>query len=160
MLLTGSVEETRRLGEALGRRLWPGAIVALAGPLGAGKTSLTQGIALGLGFRGLVPSPTFILIAQHELPPGGPVALYHVDLFRLEDPGQIVDAGLEDLLWGEGVTVIEWADRLPAGLLPPEQLWVELSFHPRGRRLTLRPRGQRYGRLVTALLRELNRGPS
>lgn len=148
---SGSPQATRGLGQALGRRLFPGAVVALRGPLGAGKTVLAQGIATGLGVEVPVQSPSFILIAEHPIPDGA--TLYHVDLYRLEDPAEILDLGLEEILWGQGIAVIEWADRLPPASLPPERLDVELRIEGAARRLVLEPRGDRYGRLVRLALR-------
>lgn len=159
---------THALGEALGRRLWPGAVLALRGPLGAGKTLLTQGIGRGLGLEAPIQSPTFILIAEHPLPGGGPSdaggrpsaghgpsALYHADLYRLDDPGEIFALGLNDALWSDGVTVIEWADRLPPDSLPPARLSVELQPAGSARRIRLEPHRERYQRLVREAVEEL-----
>ncbi|HET7265841.1 MAG TPA: tRNA (adenosine(37)-N6)-threonylcarbamoyltransferase complex ATPase subunit type 1 TsaE [bacterium] len=121
---TGSPDETRALGEALGRLLRArdarGAVVGLTGPLGAGKTCFVQGLARGLGAGGYVRSPTFVLV--HRYP--GPLPLYHVDLYRIAPPD--LDAlGLEEIIEGDGITAIEWAGTAP---LPPDHLSVELSF--------------------------------
>jgi len=98
-----------------------GAVIALLGPLGAGKTCFVQGLARGLGVSGYVRSPTFVLI--HEYP--GPLPLYHVDLYRLAAP-DAESLGLEEIIEGEGVTAIEWADHTE--ILPPEHLRVEIAF--------------------------------
>ena len=120
---------TRALGERLAAVLRPGDLVVLSGPLGAGKTSLTQGLAAGLGVQGTVTSPTFVLARRHR----GPVPLLHVDAYRLRDAGaralDLADLDLEDAL-EEGVVVVEWG----AGLveeLSPSRLTVVLS-RPRG----------------------------
>jgi tRNA threonylcarbamoyladenosine biosynthesis protein TsaE len=106
-LLTNSEEETGSVGEALARSLTAGAVVLLYGDLGAGKTAFVRGLARGLGApEEDVSSPTFTLIQQYA----GRVPLYHVDLYRLE-PREADDLGLEDLVLGDGVVAIEWAER-------------------------------------------------
>lgn len=107
----------------LGCLLRAGDVVALSGDLGAGKTCFVQGIAEGLGVRGPVTSPSFVLIAEHE----GRLRLYHVDLYRLEDVEAIRALGLEELLGSDGVTVIEWGERA-APLLPAGTLRVRITF--------------------------------
>lgn len=108
--VTMSESETERAGEALGRRLGPGAIVLLYGDLGAGKTAFVRGLARGLGVPADdVSSPTFTIIQEH---PGTRATLYHVDLYRLE-PAEIDDLGLDELIASDGVVAIEWADRWP-----------------------------------------------
>lgn len=110
------------LGERLGRELEPGDVVALYGELGSGKTTLTKGLARGLGVPTEVFSPTFTLIHEH---PGGRIPLYHVDLYRLEDEEEVWNLGIEDYLYGNGVTIIEWAERMPS-LLPEVRLDLKL----------------------------------
>ncbi len=101
--------ETQSLGESWGRAAERGRVIALSGDLGAGKTELVKGIARGLGATARVHSPTFTLVNEYG---GGRLRLFHLDLYRLELPGQIVAAGLEEFLQPDGVTVIEWAERL------------------------------------------------
>ena len=115
-------EETEDAGERLGRALGPGAVVALAGELGAGKTCFIQGLVRGLGVPGRATSPTFVLINQYL----GRVPVYHVDAYRTESLTELMDLGLLELLGGEGVTVIEWADKLES-LLPPEAIHVHID---------------------------------
>lgn len=115
--------ETRRWGAALGRRLHPGDIVAVQGPLGAGKTRFIQGLAEGLGVTDPVQSPSFVLIQAYPLPGSG--TFYHVDLYRLEDPEAVWSLGLWDLFDEAAVVAIEWPER--AGRwLPEPYLWVTL----------------------------------
>lgn len=125
---TGGPDETRSLGEALGRVLRAqnarGAVAALTGPLGAGKTCFVQGVARGLGTGGYVRSPTFVLV--HHYP--GPLPLYHVDLYRI-GPSDIGTLGLEEIMDGDGVTAIEWAPAA-AAMLPPDRLTVDFAFGP------------------------------
>jgi tRNA threonylcarbamoyladenosine biosynthesis protein TsaE len=144
-IISNSVNDTIKIGRALAKNLKQGDIICLFGELGSGKTVLTKGIALGLGIaRGRVISPSFVLIRAHlkaKLP------LYHFDLYRLKSPRDIAALGYEEYLYGEGVTVIEWADRLKY-LLPKEFLKVELSFKGASQRLLkFSASGRRYKEL-------------
>jgi tRNA threonylcarbamoyladenosine biosynthesis protein TsaE len=117
--------------------------VLLSGTLGAGKTCLTQGIAIGLGITETTPSPTFVLMRQFR----GRLPLYHVDLYRLEF-GEIAELGLDDYLYGEGVCAIEWAEK-GMNLLPLEHLRIQIDYlEEQNRLITLAPSGQRYQRLL------------
>jgi len=107
--ISHSPAETEALGERWGRDAQCGLVVALSGDLGAGKTQLVKGIARGLGVASRVHSPTFTLVNEYG---GGRLRLFNLDLYRLETREQIVGAGLEEYLRPEGVTVIEWAERL------------------------------------------------
>lgn len=102
-----SAEETRRLGEALGGLLAAGDVILLTGELGAGKTAFTQGIARGLGVPGVVNSPTFTLLKEYQ----GRLPLYHFDLYRIENPAELEELGFGDYFFGDGVSVVEWAER-------------------------------------------------
>ena len=126
--------------EAFGRRLapllQPGDIIALFGTLGAGKTSLCRGIMHGLGLAGDVPSPTFPIVITYD-PPEVRLPVWHVDLYRIEDPGEFEELGLDDAL-GDAALLIEWPERLP--FLWPETLRLSLEADPAGgRRLTATP---------------------
>ena len=110
--ISHSPAETEAFGERLGRAAERGLVVALSGELGAGKTQLVKGLARGLGIAARVHSPTFTLVNEYG---SGRLRLFHLDLYRLETPAHIRSAGLEDFLQPEGVTVIEWAERLEAG---------------------------------------------
>jgi len=107
-IVTGSAEGTARIGEEIGRSLSPGAILFLTGDLGAGKTTLLQGVARGLGVRARVRSPSFTIVTRYR----GPVPFTHIDLFRIRTAGEARGAGIPDLLDPDGVTAIEWAERL------------------------------------------------
>jgi len=121
LVSTGS-EHTHALGRGLGRAAVPGTLLALRGPLGAGKTQLAKGVAAGLDVSSVVNSPTFVLMNEHV----GRLRLFHVDAYRLADPEEALAAGLLDERELEGVTVIEWADRLD-GWLPLDRLDIELT---------------------------------
>ncbi|MCR4404275.1 MAG: tRNA (adenosine(37)-N6)-threonylcarbamoyltransferase complex ATPase subunit type 1 TsaE [Candidatus Acetothermia bacterium] len=135
VVCTKSPEETAALGERLAEELKPGACVALIGELGAGKTTLIKGLARGLGVpEKEVLSPTFVLVREHR---GGRLPLFHVDAYRLAGPEELQEIGLEEYLLSEGITVIEWADRIPQAL-PPGCLEIRLEIiSERERRITL-----------------------
>jgi len=105
-----SPAQTEALGEAWGRAAAPGWVIALTGDLGAGKTQLVKGLARGLGSAARVHSPTFTLVNAYL---GGRLPLYHLDLYRLQTPAEIVAAGLPEFLRPDGVAVIEWAEKMP-----------------------------------------------
>ncbi len=123
MVTTRSAEETVEFGRRLGSVLRPNDVIALTGQLGAGKTTLIQGLAAGLGVRDYVTSPTFIIINEYT----GRLPLYHIDLYRLDEGLAVADLGLEEYFSRGGVCVIEWAERLGA-LLPPGAERVELGI--------------------------------
>jgi tRNA threonylcarbamoyladenosine biosynthesis protein TsaE len=124
----------------------PGDVIALVGDLGSGKTRWVQGLCKGLGVTDLVVSPTFTLVNEYQ----GLYPVYHIDLYRLADASETATFGLEDYLYGSGITVIEWADRI-TNLLPDEYLVVELHhLEETKRRVVLRPRGQRFLALLEA----------
>jgi tRNA threonylcarbamoyladenosine biosynthesis protein TsaE len=106
--ISHSPEETIALGETWGRAAAGGWVIGLSGDLGAGKTQLAKGIALGLGVTARVHSPTFTLVNEYS---GGRLPLFHLDFYRLDTPSQIIAAGLEEYLQPVGVSVIEWAER-------------------------------------------------
>jgi tRNA threonylcarbamoyladenosine biosynthesis protein TsaE len=147
---TNSGEETQRLGERLGALLTGDAIITLTGDLGAGKTTFTQGLGAGLGVKGAITSPTFVLINRYRCADGR--ALQHADCYRLANaPLEMWDAGLTDLFLSEDVIVVEWADRIP-GLLPAEYLDVVFEHGDADRRrITLTGRGPRYVHLLRQL---------
>ena len=150
---TASREETVALGRRLGRLLGPSDVVALMGPLGSGKTTLTKGLAEGLGVAESrwVTSPTFVLVHEYE----GRVPVYHIDAYRLAGPADAEAIGTEEMFFGEGVAVVEWAERILAAL-PDERLDILLSIvGEEERQLALEPRGERYERMVAELKREI-----
>ena len=127
--VTESAEETRAVGEALGRALRGGEIVLMTGQLGAGKTTLTQGLAVGLGIDGYTKSPSFVLMNEYR----GRVPLYHLDLFRIETPEEVWDLGIEEYISGAGVVAVEWADRARAAF-PEDAVEVEIEVTGEDRR--------------------------
>lgn len=120
--VTRSVEETQALGAALGATLGPGAVVACMGDLGAGKTAFLQGVARGLGVQSPVTSPTFVLVNVYR----GRLPVHHLDAYRTDSLTEILELGLEEMLEGEGVTFVEWADKM-LPLLPARTVIVRIS---------------------------------
>ncbi|MDP7628014.1 MAG: tRNA (adenosine(37)-N6)-threonylcarbamoyltransferase complex ATPase subunit type 1 TsaE [SAR202 cluster bacterium] len=106
--MSPDVQTTHRIGHIIGSCLGEGDVVLLNGDLGSGKTCLTQGIARGLGSEDNVRSPTFVIVAEYS----GLIPIYHIDLYRLEKIGSIDNLYLEEYLYGEGVSIIEWPDRI------------------------------------------------
>ena len=105
---THSAEETIELGEKIGALLQKGDIIALQGTLAAGKTTITKGITLALGVQDEITSPTFCLISEYE----GKIPLYHMDVYRLDGGEDFINLGAEDLIYGNGVSLIEWSEKV------------------------------------------------
>jgi tRNA threonylcarbamoyladenosine biosynthesis protein TsaE len=148
IVTTSSPDETRKLGRLLGRIIADPMAVLLSGELGAGKTCLTQGLAIGLGIPAGEPvtSPSYTLMNHYR----GRLDLYHFDLYRLSDPDELVDIDFDGYINGNGVTVVEWADRFPG--LGAEGLRVEISYgEDENRKVSFSARG-RYGEEVLAHL--------
>src|SRR4029077_18849360 len=134
-------EATTAFGRRLGGLLFPGALVALVGPLGAGKTHFVRAVAEGLGIADsrLVSSSTFVLIQEYR----GRLPIYHFDAYRLRGEGDFFDLGAHEYLEGNGVCLVEWADRVPA-CLPEEHLRIELTVTGEmSRRATITGWGER-----------------
>ena len=124
---THSPEETQQVGRIMGEEARPGDIYLLTGPLGAGKTCLTQGIAWGLRVLQHARSPTFVLMTRYQ----GRLTLYHFDLYRIGGPLEAWDLGVEEQLEGDGVCVVEWADQAEE-IFPEHALWVRLDYAAAG----------------------------
>ncbi|HWO73177.1 MAG TPA: tRNA (adenosine(37)-N6)-threonylcarbamoyltransferase complex ATPase subunit type 1 TsaE [Dehalococcoidia bacterium] len=138
-----SPAQTRRLGTLLAAHFRPGDVVLLQGELGAGKTCLAQGIGAGLRVKEAVKSSSFVLVNEYS----GRLRVYHADLFRLEDPQEVFELGLEENA-ADGLLLVEWPDRAPEEM-PPEHLLVRFEIvDDRRRRITLEPRGERYEAIV------------
>jgi tRNA threonylcarbamoyladenosine biosynthesis protein TsaE len=143
------LSSTEAFGRRLGTLLFPGAVVALVGPLGAGKTHLVRAVAEGLGVADsrVVTSPTFVLIQEYA----ARLPIYHFDAYRLGGDAEFAELGAHEYFAGDGVCLVEWADRV-AGCLPQEYLRATLEVTGEtSRRLTLEAVGERYRELVSAL---------
>lgn len=150
-----SAQETINFGERLGKQLTGGDALALTGDLGAGKTVLTCGIALGLGIpMDQVSSPTFTLIQEYS----GTIPLIHVDLYRLEGPSDISTLGLEEYFTPHTIVLIEWAERFPQ-ILPADHITIFLEYGEAEdtRLLTLSGSGPRSSRIVANLQGNLSK---
>ncbi len=147
-VITSSQEQTWRIGEMLGDRLGAGDMVCLYGDLGAGKTSFSYGVALGLGVQEqYISSPTFTFVNEYK----GRVPLYHIDLYRLKDPEELESIGFEEYIDSDGVTVVEWAERAEDDL-PTECLSVYLSYvDEHSREIGFLAEGERYENLLKDL---------
>lgn len=116
-------KELEKAAEKLGRLVHSGDVICVTGDLGAGKTTFTQALAVGLGVEDYVTSPTFILINEYE----GRIPLYHFDVYRINDVSEMEDLGYDEYFYGDGVCVIEWAD-LIKDILPYNYLWIEIKI--------------------------------
>ena len=146
-LTTRSPEQTQELGTRLGKIAQAGDVILLVGKLGAGKTCLTQGIAWGLGIDDYAASPSFVLVRELY----GRLPLYHLDFYRLEKLEEIAELGLDEYFYGQGVSVVEWAEKA-LELLPAQNLLIEMEYiTDNERRLELKPSGQRYHEMAAQL---------
>jgi tRNA threonylcarbamoyladenosine biosynthesis protein TsaE len=144
---TDGPDETHRLARGIGQAARPGDVILLVGELGAGKTVFTQGLAEGLGVTDTVHSPTFVLLREHH----GRLTLYHYDLYRLPNIEHTVTREWQEFLYGDGVSVVEWAN-LAGELLPAERLLIEFTIESEtGRVLELTAVGQRHLELLCAV---------
>ncbi|HEX9950004.1 MAG TPA: tRNA (adenosine(37)-N6)-threonylcarbamoyltransferase complex ATPase subunit type 1 TsaE [Thermodesulfobacteriota bacterium] len=158
--------QTEEIGSLLGSMLAKGDIIALAGELGTGKTTLVRGMARGIGLEeGEVASPSFTLVNEYAgggLTKGspsalakGPLRLFHLDLYRLADEKELIGIDYEEYLTADGVVVIEWADRIPQAI-PADALWITLRYLGTERReMVLRSQGDRYKMMIEELQRKV-----
>ncbi|MDP7532151.1 MAG: tRNA (adenosine(37)-N6)-threonylcarbamoyltransferase complex ATPase subunit type 1 TsaE [SAR202 cluster bacterium] len=143
---TSSPDETHAVGRRLGVSAAPGDVYLLVGTLGAGKTTLTQGILWGLGSDEFARSPTFVLVNEYN----ARITMYHMDLYRLDSYDEIVDLGLEEYFDGDGVCVVEWADKAP-GHFPEDHAVISLDvIDSETRRITLSSDSLRYADVAKA----------
>jgi tRNA threonylcarbamoyladenosine biosynthesis protein TsaE len=151
-VITTSPEQTWKIGELLGSRLGPGDLVCLYGDLGSGKTNFSYGIAQGLDVQEqYITSPTFTLVNEYQ----GRVPFYHIDLYRLNDPGELENIGFGEYVGSGGVTVIEWAEKAEDEL-PEERLSVYLaSVDDKSREIGFLAEGERYQKLLDELKQKI-----
>ncbi|MBE3555023.1 MAG: tRNA (adenosine(37)-N6)-threonylcarbamoyltransferase complex ATPase subunit type 1 TsaE [Thermicanus sp.] len=148
-MISHSPEETRAIAQAFASFLQPGDVLSLVGDLGAGKTTFTQGLALGLGISGRVNSPTFTLVKEYE----GRLPLYHMDLYRLTGYEEL---GFDEYFYGTGVTVIEWPEVLGEEL-PQERLEISFTSDGEVRRLRFIPYGKQYEERIKEFMHDYAR---
>ena len=145
--ISRSPEQTQEIGKALGANARSGHVFLLIGDLGVGKTCLTQGVLWGLGASEHARSPSFVLASQYE----GRLPLYHIDLYRLGSVDEVLDLGLEEYLYGQGVCVVEWADRA-LELLSTDHLEVRMKpLGERTRQLTFSTKSAAYDGVLDAV---------
>jgi tRNA threonylcarbamoyladenosine biosynthesis protein TsaE len=120
MFISNSVEETIAAGREYGRNAAKGDVFALTGDLGAGKTQFVKGVVAGLASKAEVTSPTFVLVHEYD---DGRLPVYHFDFYRLDNPEAVLRLGFDDYVFGDGVSLIEWADRYP-DLIPKTAKWL------------------------------------
>lgn len=136
---------TEKLGNVLGKLARSGDVFCFTGDLGAGKTLMSRGIAVGLGAESeAVNSPTFTIMNIYQ---GRELQIRHFDLYRLNRPEELADIGFDEYCGGEGVTLIEWAELFP-DQLPEEYLQITVLHDGTGRKVVLQPKGQRYEEIV------------
>jgi tRNA threonylcarbamoyladenosine biosynthesis protein TsaE len=141
-----SPAETRRLGRRIAVLLHPGDVLLLQGELGAGKTCFAQGVGAGLRVKEAVKSSSFVLVNEYE----GRLHVHHADLFRLEDPREVFELGLEENA-ADGVLLVEWPDRAPQEM-PPDHLLLRFeATGEKARRISIEAHGERYERLLSEL---------
>ena len=146
-IMSHSTEQTQRLGMRLGKLLRAGDVICLSGDMGAGKTMFSIGIGHGWGSSLPLTSPTFNLIHQHTRE-ADDQNLYHLDCYRLNGSQDAENIGLDDILDGSGVVLLEWAERIES-VLPDEHLWLDLRVHEQTRRnLIFEATGDRYLQLL------------
>lgn len=150
-VVTGSAEETRILGASLSPLLLPGDVISLTGDLGAGKTCFVQGLALALGARGHVTSPSFTIVHEYE----ARYPIVHLDVYRLDSFQEVLDLGFEEFLNPQAILLIEWGDAIEP-LLPRTHLKIELRRTPDPeaddmREITFRPRGEEWVRKLLGM---------
>lgn len=152
--ISHSVNQTIRIGQRLGELLQSGDLILLLGDFGSGKTQLVKGIAQGLGSTDLVTSPSFVLINEYRAGlHHGAIPIYHADLYRIEDQGELAGIGLEEAWSDNGVCVIEWAER-GQGRLPQEHLAIQIRYLSDTKRvLRFVPHGSHYEALVATFKR-------
>lgn len=129
-LKTNTAEETIELGRKIGRRLTKGDVIAMQGTLAAGKTTITKGIAESLGVTDTITSPTFCLISEYS----GKMPLYHMDVYRLDGGEDFINLGTDDMIYGDGVSIIEWSEKI-MDELPKKTIILKLEPQEDGSRI-------------------------
>lgn len=150
MISTCSELETEKIGKRLAATLWAGSIILLSGDLGVGKTVFARGVGRGLGIEEPITSPTYTLIHEYE----GPLPLYHFDLYRLNSVEEMEDIGYEEYFYGDGVTLVEWPQRINNEILPAAYLIVEILKigNDDERRILFKSKGIKYEKLLKELI--------
>lgn len=154
--ISKNAEDTYKIGKKLGKLLFPGSIICLNGDLGTGKTAFTQGIGKGLGVSEHVVSPTYTIINEYT---SGRIPLYHFDVYRLGSSDEMYELGCDEYFYGDGVTVVEWADSVE-DVIPSERLWVTINKleEPDQREIIMEATGSIYEELLKELEKDEDTG--
>jgi len=148
-IITKSPEETKNIGKEVGKIVIPGDLLAFYGELGAGKTCFIQGISQELEVKDYVTSPSFTIINEYQ----GKIPIYHFDLFRLNNAEEILELGYQEYFYGEGLTVIEWAEKIEQ-LLPKEYLKIDIKFKDFYKRIiSFTPQGHKFDNFLKELIK-------
>ena len=150
--ISRSADQTRRIGIRLGSMIQPHDVICLSGELGAGKTTLTQGIANGWGSLDRATSPTFVLVKNYRRADGS--GMYHLDAYRLQDALEAEDLDIDRMI-GSGPFIVEWPERILAAL-PDTYLWINMTWMDDEQRgLIMKPKGNRYKKMLENLKKEM-----
>lgn len=135
---------THRLGDYIGSKLFPGAVICLNGDLGAGKTSMTKSIAKAMGIDEDITSPTFTIVNEYD---EGRIPLYHFDVYRIGSSEEMYDIGFYEYISSQGVSIIEWSGIIE-DILPSERLDIEIKYEDVGRRAFFKAHGEKYEKII------------
>ncbi len=135
---------TEKIGQKIGKRLFPGAIICLNGDLGAGKTTITKSIAKAMEIDDDITSPTFNIVNEYT---DGKLLLYHFDVYRISSSEEMYEIGFEEYINSDGVCIIEWSN-LIEDILPEERLELLLTYEGEGRKISMNPIGDKYKKIV------------
>lgn len=147
-IISTNLQETEKIGYKLGTLLEAGDVICMTGDLGAGKTTMTQAIAKGLGVEEDVTSPTFALIHEYD----GRLPVYHFDVYRIQRMEEMEDLGYEEYFYGQGVCIIEWASMIQE-IIPPTHLWLDIQhgIEENSREIRIEAKGSRFDSIVKEL---------
>lgn len=149
-LISNTTLETEEIGKQIGQSLGLGDVVCLTGELGVGKTAFVKGLAKGLGIEEQITSPTFTIVNEYN----GKFTLYHFDVYRVHDIDELFEIGFDEYIFGDGITVIEWAE-LISPILPEQKLCIEIRRNEEKdenfREIILKPNGNKYKQLIKQL---------
>jgi len=153
-ILSETPNRTKKIGKKVAKLVTPGDIILFFGELGAGKTCFTQGIAEELKVKDYVNSPSYAIINEYQ----GKIPLYHFDLYRVNNYDEIIDLGYEEYFYDEGLTVVEWAEKIEKHL-PKEYLKINITFiDTKRRKICFFPKGDHYVKLIEELRKDENIG--
>ncbi|NLN49113.1 MAG: tRNA (adenosine(37)-N6)-threonylcarbamoyltransferase complex ATPase subunit type 1 TsaE [Clostridiales bacterium] len=152
--ISNSFEDTINIAMEISKHLFAGSVVCLSGDLGVGKTAFTQGIGKGLGIKEYITSPTYTIINEYY---SGRIPLYHFDVYRLENSEEMMELGCDEYLYGNGATVIEWADNV-YDIIPDHRLWITISStgEPDKRLMQIEAVGNKYKDILKELKKHEN----